>query len=64
MEKPLEKAWVSSQVEWWGRISGNHQGRANSVRQVDGDSNRELPLLAVLGTGLNKGTRVSARASV
>ena len=29
---------LSGPVSWWGRISRNHQGEANSVSQVDGDS--------------------------
>lgn len=37
MEKPLEVAGVDLQVEW-GRVSGNHQGRMNSVSPADGDS--------------------------
>ena len=38
MEKLLEMVWMGPQVEW-GRVSGNHQGGANSVSQVDGVSN-------------------------
>ena len=37
MEKPLETAWVGLKVGW-GRASGNHQGRANIMNQVDGVS--------------------------
>ena len=37
MKKPLETAWVGLQVGWGG-VSGNHQGRANSVSLVVGDS--------------------------
>ena len=37
MEKPLETACVGMKVEWGG-ASGNHQGRANNVSQVDGVS--------------------------
>ena len=37
MEKPLETAWVGQKIGW-GRASGNHQGGANSVSQVDGVS--------------------------
>ena len=35
MEKPLESAGMGLQVGW-GRVSENHQGRANGVSQVDG----------------------------
>ena len=34
MEKPLEQAWVGLKVGW-GRASGNYQGGANNVSQVD-----------------------------
>ena len=37
MEKPLETDWMGLKV-WWGRASGNHEDGANSVSQVDGDS--------------------------
>ena len=37
MEMPLETAWIGLLVGC-GRVSGNHQGRANSVSQVDGHS--------------------------
>ena len=34
-KNPLETAWVGPKVVW-GRASGNHQGGANSVSQVNG----------------------------
>ena len=34
MEKPLKTAWVALKVGW-SRASGNRQGGANSVSQVD-----------------------------
>ena len=37
MEKTLETAWVGPQIGW-SRLSGNHQGGADSVSQADGDS--------------------------
>ena len=37
MEKALEIAWVGPQVGW-GVVSGNHQGKANGVSQVEEDS--------------------------
>ena len=37
MEKALEVAWVGLQAGCCG-VSGNPHGRANSIRQVDGDS--------------------------
>ena len=37
MEKPQEMVWVRLQVEW-GSVSESHQGGANNVSQVDGDS--------------------------
>ena len=37
MEEPLETSWVGLEVGW-GRASGNHQGDANNVSQVDGVS--------------------------
>ena len=37
MEKLLETAWEGQKFRW-GRASGNHQGEANSVSQVDGFS--------------------------
>ena len=37
MEKPLETAWVGLKVGW-DRASGDHQGGANNVTQVDGVS--------------------------
>ena len=46
MEKALETAWVDPQVGW-GRASGNHQGGANGVSQVDGDSDIAPPAISV-----------------
>ena len=46
MEKSLEVAWVGPQVESGG-VSGNHQGGANSVSQVDGDSDIAPPAISV-----------------
>ena len=37
MEKPLETAWVGSQIGWGG-ISGYHHDWVNNVSQVDRDS--------------------------
>nr|KAF6506146.1 hypothetical protein HJG63_007964 [Rousettus aegyptiacus] len=34
MKKPLEAAWVGPKVAW-GRVSGNHQGRATSISQLE-----------------------------
>ena len=44
-----------------GRASGDHG--ANSVSQVDGDSDMALPA-GSFGGGLRKGTLASARTSV
>lgn len=37
MKKPLKTVWVEP-VSWWGRVSGNHHSRGNSVSQIDVDS--------------------------
>lgn len=36
LEKPLEAALAGQKVEWGG-VSGNHQGGAMNLSQVDGD---------------------------
>ena len=48
MEKLLETAWVGLKVGCGG-VSGNHQGGANRVSQVDGVSD-----MALLGEGSKK----------
>ena len=58
MEKPLETAWVGPDVGWC-RASGNHQGRANSVSQVDRDSDMVSTCWLCRG-GLSKRTMASA----
>ena len=47
----------------WGRVSGNHQGKANSDSQVDGDQ-IWCPLAGSLGKGLRKGIMAFASTSV
>ena len=65
MEKPLEIAWVGLKVGW-GRTSGNYQGGANSVSQVDGVSEMVpgCQLYGSVGGGIRKGTMASASTSV
>ena len=46
MEKALETGWMGPKVGW-GRASGNHQGGANGVSQVDGDSDIAPPAISV-----------------
>ena len=59
MEKPVETAWVGPKVGW-GWASGNDQGGAKSVSQVDGVSDGLHPLPALwLGGGLRKGIMAS-----
>ena len=65
MEKPLEITWVGLKVGWGG-ASGNHQGGANNVSQVDGVSDM-MPACQLCGSwrgGLIKGTVASASTSV
>ena len=52
MEKLLEAAWVGWQVRL-GRISGNHQGGANSDSQVNGDSDM-VPSVSLRREGSEK----------
>ena len=61
MEKTLETSWVDQKVGW-GNASGNHQGGANSVSQVDGVSNLAPPcqLCGFVGGGLRKVKMASA----
>ena len=49
-----------------GRVSGNHQVRANSVSQVDGVSEMVpgCQLYGSVGGGIRKGTMASASTSV
>ena len=61
MEKPLEMFSVGSNVEW-SMVSGNHQGRAKGVSQIDGDSDTAPAEVYMVGwRGISKGTMTSAR---
>lgn len=62
--KPLEAGWVDLQVGWGG-VSGNYQGRANGINQVDGGSDM-APICVCMPEegGLNEGAKASASASV
>ena len=60
VEKPLETSSSGPKIEWSG-ASGNHQGRENSVSQVDGVSD----MVPTLCRGeLIKETMVSASTSI
>ena len=61
----MGKVWVNLKVGW-GRASGNHQGGANSVSQVDAVSKKVSPAgsEALLEAGLRKGTVASASTFV
>ena len=61
MEKPLERAWVDQKIEW-GRVSGNHQGRVNSISQFDEDSDM-VPACWFCWGWLSTGTMASASTS-
>ena len=57
MEKPLYTVWVPTWVGpkfRWGRASENHQGRANSVSQVDAVSDMVVPACLYVREGLFK----------
>ena len=56
MEKPLETASVGSQIGW-GKVSGKHQGEANSMSWVDGDSDMALGC-RFCGVGVSEKERV------
>ena len=61
----MGKVWVNLKVGW-GRASGNHQGGANSVSQLDGDAD-VVPACLLYGSvwgGLRRGIVASARSSV
>ena len=58
----MEIAWVGLKVGW-GRASGNHQGRANSVSQVL-ESSAMVPHAGSVGEGLRKETVACASTSV
>ena len=63
MEKPLETTWVSPKIGR-GRVSGNHQSGANSMRQVDGVSYMALPAGSVGEGELKKRTMAFASTSI
>ena len=65
MEKSLLTAWVGLWIGW-DRVSGDLQGEANIISQVDGVSDMALtcPLCSSVGGGFSKGTMASACLSV
>ena len=64
MDKALKTAIVGPpQVGGWGGVSGNHQGRVNSVSQVNENSDM-VSACKLCGEGLRKGTGASASTSV
>ena len=53
MEKPLEIARVGSKVGWTS-ASGNHHSGANSISQIDGDSDMLSSCELCMGEGSEK----------
>ena len=65
MEKPVETAWVGPRVGW-GWASGNDQGGAKSVSQVDGVSDmvHACQFCDPVEGGFRKGSVASGSISV
>lgn len=53
---------MDGSADGWGRVSGIHQGGANNVSQVDGDS--DMATAGWVRGRLNKGTMASVSTSV